>query len=527
MACPERTAQYYVRTITTTAVSSNPTQPAPACTINDADCAALHSSYQSARQNYVITASANAPEPVSPVCGAKTCYPAEKLGLYVRALRTWIFPCAELILQTLYATDLCGNQVGEPLSDLIIPISSGLVSSACGIYHGGYAASLNYADLNSPIPAAAYQCQPRCSGGQNGGPFKKGICSTIYDDYRPILRFPSQIRAVQTAWNNCYLGDQDYADVGNRLYDPPIALQPQANIAMPTVSESAAQTSASPSSPPPALAQQTQALDTAPAANSRTSTVAPAAVQPTAPNSSSAPVPAAVSASSPASKPAPSANPGAIIAGILGDMSVKQNSPGPSGNQNSPSLNNAPPATVVTVSNKPVSVIADAGPSNPGGAIVGGQTVRPGASTTINNVPISIAGNGGIIIGGVTVTAAAAPSLTNNDPAKPIATIGTQQIVPNPSNPNGIVIGTQTLNPGQQTTINDVPVSVGTNGVVVLGESRINIAASSPANNAALGLQVATAVGSQPITANAGESLVVASQTISVGGPAVTVSGET
>ncbi|KAK4993385.1 hypothetical protein LTR66_006020 [Elasticomyces elasticus] len=565
-------AQYYVETVTTTAVSSNPTQPAPACTINDADCAALHSSYQSARENYLITASGNAPEPVSPACGSKTCYPGEKIALYgsphyscsvlAGPVRLIYFPVttvggnlcagngstftrntttaqtavtlgttftsgtAYISFQTLYATDLCGNQVGEPLSDLIIPISSGLVSSACGIYHGGHSASLNYADLNWPIPAAAYKCQPRCEGGQNGGPFSTGICSTIYDDYRPILRFPSQISVVQTAWNNCNLGDMDYADSGNQLYDPPIALQPQANIAMPTVSEPPAQTSASPSSPLPALAQQTQALDTAPAVSSKTSDTAPAAVQPSAFDSSSASVPAAVSASSPAPKPAPSANPGGIIAESFGDTSVKQNPPGPSGNQNSASLDNAPPATVVTVSNTPVSVIADANPSNPGGVIIGGQTVRPGAPTTINNVPVSIAGSGGIILGIVTVTAAA-PSLTDDDPAKPIATIGTQQIVPNPSNPNGIVIGTQTLNPGQQTTINNVPVSVGTNGVVVLGGSRINIAAASPTNNAALALQVVTAIGSQTITANAGGSLVVGSQTISVGGPAVTVLGET
>lgn len=89
--------------------------------------------------------------------------------------------------------------------------------------------------------------------------------------------------------------------------------------------------------------------------------------------------------------------------------------------------------------------------------------------------------------------------------------------------PGGIVIGSQTLQPGQATTIGGVVVSVppGGSSIVVGGSNTIAI---NPAKPTAPGNPVLT-VGGTPVTAGPSGQFVFGTQTLTPGGPAITVSG--
>lgn len=87
----------------------------------------------------------------------------------------------------------------------------------------------------------------------------------------------------------------------------------------------------------------------------------------------------------------------------------------------------------------------------------------------------------------------------------------------------GIVIGSQTLQPGQATTIGGVVVSVppGGSSIVVGGSNTIAI---NPAGPTAPGNPVLT-VGGTPVTAGPSGQFIFGTQTLTPGGPAITVSG--
>lgn len=115
------------------------------------------------------------------------------------------------------------------------------------------------------------------------------------------------------------------------------------------------------------------------------------------------------------------------------------------------------------------------------------------------------------------------------EPAQPNQPIQPQQSY-NPYQPNqqnnptpGVVIGSETLTPGQTTTINGVPIVVPTaaGGTrVVVGDSTVAV------NPAPTGPSVLT-VGDSTVTANPQGQFVVGSQTLTPGGPAITVDGST
>ncbi|KAI7712235.1 hypothetical protein KC353_g8420 [Hortaea werneckii] len=142
--------------------------------------------------------------------------------------------------------------------------SSTDISSICGSISGlGSPQSFNYGDFNWPVPASAYRCQPKCFEAPPNGvtsvgnatywahsdrtfvtlwtyfsstPWaKENQCSTIYDDYKPILSIPPEFSAMTPA-----------VDVGDGItcsfefnseaifYDPPSALAPAASLALPS-----------------------------------------------------------------------------------------------------------------------------------------------------------------------------------------------------------------------------------------------------------------------------------------------------
>ncbi|KAI7465172.1 hypothetical protein KC351_g15090 [Hortaea werneckii] len=144
-------------------------------------------------------------------------------------------PSVYISFHTAYANNECGSQVGKRYPGAILPLNPDELSSVYGLYGTLYstlsdplfpvpvtsaylkAASFNLADLNWPVPVSAYQNQPK---------FKLGgeIFSVVFDDYRPVLAVPPQIREMDPAWKTCELDWEG-------LYDPPKALQPASTMA--------------------------------------------------------------------------------------------------------------------------------------------------------------------------------------------------------------------------------------------------------------------------------------------------------
>lgn len=120
-------------------------------------------------------------------------------------------------------------------TQFIVPYSSTSISSLCAQPDGAWQTrSMNYGDLDGPIPASAYRCQPRChelekkytwntttSTGTAGvttdtvyaeAPLWtiENQCSTIYNDYRPGIAVPddfhSYFAVVDLGWGNCQFG---------------------------------------------------------------------------------------------------------------------------------------------------------------------------------------------------------------------------------------------------------------------------------------------------------------------------------
>jgi len=84
----------------------------------------------------------------------------------------------------------CANNLTRATSatsTTFLAFSSADISSVCR-YNNTNARtdSFNYADLNSPVPWSAYQCQPYCWDTKWGSP-----CNPITTDYRPYLAIPT------------------------------------------------------------------------------------------------------------------------------------------------------------------------------------------------------------------------------------------------------------------------------------------------------------------------------------------------
>lgn len=138
-------------------------------------------------------------------------------------------PTVYISLETAYASKSC-HGVGSNYSGSILAMNPKSVSSVYGVGEGydvpAGAKPLNYADLQGIVPVNVYEDQLRCA---------RFGCPTIYDDYRPTLAVPPQIRSLDPAWAGCVLNI-------NGLYDPPQALSAENSVAAPTVSWSSATT---------------------------------------------------------------------------------------------------------------------------------------------------------------------------------------------------------------------------------------------------------------------------------------------
>ena len=131
------------------------------------------------------------------------------------------------------------------------------------------------------------------------------------------------------------------------------------------------------------------------------------------------------------------------------------------------------------------------------------------------------------------------PTPASNTPAPPALQLGTQVITADPS--SNFVLGSQTIVPGgPPITVSGTPVSIGPGAsIAVVAGSTQNIAPAVPANTETGGGAVAGQsinVNSasniilgpgQTYTANSAGAYSIGSQTLTPGGPAITVSGST
>jgi hypothetical protein len=157
-----------------------------------------------------------------------------------------------LSFRTLYASyDGFWDRVGPTFKDTIIPVPSSAMSTHCGGFteaHGPGTA-LNYADLNWPVAASAYNCQARCDNwrfvSHDNRSASAPECQTIWNDVNPNIAIPTLVRDLVPEWAHCEMSG---FRIPNFWHDPPVALTMKASIAVPTPYAEPTQEPASPSS---------------------------------------------------------------------------------------------------------------------------------------------------------------------------------------------------------------------------------------------------------------------------------------
>ncbi|KAI7340863.1 hypothetical protein KC315_g449 [Hortaea werneckii] len=157
--------------------------------------------------------------------------------VYMAVRGTWVYQSA-------------GSTISDQ-SRLLLPQSPDAVSTLAGKLGGGYhpPEKVSYADFNYPVPASAYRAQPRCYEAPvswsyynvteplvPGGSTRthqvatysefasENQCSTIYDDYRPVISIPPEFSSMSP---NAHAGRvlcPFTFDTDAVFFDPPKAL---------------------------------------------------------------------------------------------------------------------------------------------------------------------------------------------------------------------------------------------------------------------------------------------------------------
>lgn len=143
-------------------------------------------------------------------------------------------------------------QIGKGYSNEIFEFRSDEISTNCfatsfsieGGHNPGYGpgTQLNYADLNYPPPATAYQCQNQCtSTSSEVSPDGMNVtiytllpnpCETIWDNFNPLIAVPTRLKSMHPEWASCRFWNYRQANI---VFDPPIALTQAAAVAKPTL----------------------------------------------------------------------------------------------------------------------------------------------------------------------------------------------------------------------------------------------------------------------------------------------------
>jgi len=186
--------------------------------------------------------------------------PATTLPDTITALgHTFTTGSVYLSFHTLYASyDGFWDRVGPTFRDTIIPVPSSVMSTHCGGFTNahGPGTALNYADLNWPVAASAYNCQARCDNwrfvSHNNESASAPECQTIWNDVNPNIVVPTLVRDLVPEWAHCEMSG---FRIPNFWHDPPIALTAKATIAVPTLPTTAhAEPTQEPASPSPTIA---------------------------------------------------------------------------------------------------------------------------------------------------------------------------------------------------------------------------------------------------------------------------------
>lgn len=212
------------------------------------------------------------------------------------------------------------------------------------------------------------------------------------------------------------------------------------------------------------------------------------------------------------------------------------------------------PQTLETVTNgAPTPVLVGGSPvqkASNGAVVVAGQTVTQGDQATVSGVAVSV-GTNNVAVDGTIHTF---PPLAVEIPTPLIVGGNTAQIAPN----GGLVVASQTITPGAQTTVAGVAVSVGNDNVILDGathslaptpSSLLSIVINGITTTIAPGIAGATEapiinIGGEdmtlsqtsPYTNTVGQTItpgrpgqeppyIIAGQTLTPGGAAITVSG--
>ncbi|KAK0973200.1 hypothetical protein LTS01_014666 [Friedmanniomyces endolithicus] len=130
-------------------------------------------------------------------------------------------PSVYISFETVYASNNC-FQVGSRHISTMLALDSQDISTQVhiggkvGQYGANSYSALRYGDLTDLPPASEYELQPSC--------LMLG-CPAIYpSSWNPVLAVPRQLRSMDPAWQGCAMGLEG-------LYDPPVALTPQAALA--------------------------------------------------------------------------------------------------------------------------------------------------------------------------------------------------------------------------------------------------------------------------------------------------------
>jgi hypothetical protein len=404
--------------------------------------------------------------------------------------KTYYADKAYISFQYLDAWITCNGQttqVGTSRSGDIIELNSADVSSL-RFPNLGVQYPVNFADFNTPIPQSAYQGISFCYYGE---------CATIGQfSYAPILAVPAAVRALDSAWVNCGLAFDG-------VYDPPLALGTA------SVLDS--------SFGKPSTAQP-ESVPTTPAPPPNTGTPPPQQHDP----------------------PSTSRGVGDFIASVLG----MTGGPQPAAATTAPAqgqipqqgggVTNVVAVTIGSGSDAQVisflpAAVSLAPGSPPGSAAAGGNLVvidgstlsADGAAATVGGTVYSL-GSDGLVASDVGGGAVTVPIPTSAGAGFPQSVPGEISVAPDG---RSIVVGGQTVSlGGPAVTIAGTAYSLGPNGLAIatsVGGPAITIPV--PQGGTLIPAQTIAGTPIYAQIASQGAVVVVGGQTLSVGGPPVTL----
>ncbi|KAK5723076.1 hypothetical protein LTR17_014038 [Elasticomyces elasticus] len=145
-----------------------------------------------------------------------------------------------------YYDGFWGVTVGPNFKNITLTVKSEDMSSHC--QGDPDSTSLNFADLNWPVPASAYSCQLGCArtASYTSLPIE---CSTIWSNVNPYLAIPTKaLKALAPEWSDCVAYDGMQSPY---WFDPPVASHQTDVVAGVTTPSAPSTTPAAPSSMPP------------------------------------------------------------------------------------------------------------------------------------------------------------------------------------------------------------------------------------------------------------------------------------